>query len=186
MQQELERMRDASSSQREQAVAAVKLRLSQAEDRLGRLTDAYIDRLIDQDLFEGRKKALLSERRDLEDQMVHWQSGKRDVAAELAEFLERADTAFLAYKDGIVDEKRDLLDSMTSNRLVDRKTPIITLSLPFRAIAERPKVLYGSTSSYRCKTFISLTREVYHRLTNIRIEPESTQVTLEELKVQKQ
>jgi len=108
-------------------------------DRLSRLTDAYIDRLIDAELFESRKKALLAERRDLDSQLVEWQANKRDPSAELAKFLERADTACLAYKSGLINEKRELLDALTSNRVVDRKNPTIMLSLPFRMVADRPK-----------------------------------------------
>ena len=139
LREELERLRGGAARQRDDVVAALRLRLSQVEDRLSRTTDAYIDRLIDQEMFEGRKKALLSERLDLENQLAEWQTGKRDACGELAKFLERADTAYLAYKSGTNEERRDLLDSLTSNRIVDQKNPIIMLSLPFRAVADRPK-----------------------------------------------
>jgi hypothetical protein len=36
-----------------------------------------------------------------------------------------------------VDEKRDLVDSLTSNRLARGKTLEVTLALPFREIANR-------------------------------------------------
>ena len=138
LQQELERMRGNAAVHREETITSLKLRLAQMEDRLNRLTDAYIDRLIEQDLFEARKKALLSERLDLEAQTSSWQGGKRDLSEELAKFIERADSACLAYKSGSVEEKRDLLDSITSNCSVDGKLPIIMLRLPFSIIAERP------------------------------------------------
>jgi hypothetical protein len=147
LQQELERMKDNATGHREETVAALKLRLAQTEDRIARLTDAFIDRLIEQDLFEVRKKTLLSERIDLETQIANWQAGKVDTAGDLAKFIERADTACLAYKAGTVEEKRDLLDTVTSNRLIDGKTPVIVLSLPFRAIAERPKSVDGAPSN---------------------------------------
>ena len=137
LEQELQRLRGDSASKRQEMIAGLRLKLSQAEERLNRLTDAYIDRLIEQDLFESRKKALLSERLDLDAQIAEWRNTKRDVGEELAKFIERADRACLAYKHGSAEEKRDLLDSLTSNRRVDRKLPIITLKLPFSVIAER-------------------------------------------------
>jgi site-specific DNA recombinase len=130
-------MRSEQGHQQEQAVQALQLRLSGIDDRVGRLTDAYIDRLIDKELFEERKAALLLERRDVDDQLTDWMGGKRNVAEELAKFLERADSAYLAYKQGILLEKRQLLDSLTSNRLVEGKTPIITLAFPFEELANR-------------------------------------------------
>ena len=69
MQQQLEHMRGDAAGQRQKTIAALKLRLSELEGRLNRLTDAYIDRLIEQDLFESRKKTFLSERLDLEAQI---------------------------------------------------------------------------------------------------------------------
>ncbi|MBV9766700.1 MAG: recombinase family protein [Acidobacteriaceae bacterium] len=143
LKQEIERMRANVTRQRQEIIAALKLRLSQTEERLNRLTDAYIDRLIELDLFEARKKALLSERLDLEVQLKDGQAGKRDSAEELTKFLERADAAYSAYKGGTVEEKRDLLDALTSNRIVDRKTPVILLNLPFNLIAERQRCADG-------------------------------------------
>jgi len=143
---ELQTMRANAAGQRQETVTALTLRLSQIDDRVGRLTDAYIDRLIEQGLFEARKKTLLSERLDLEAQIASWQDGKRDASEEVAKFIERADSACLAYKHGTVEEKRDLLDALTSNRIIDGKIPVILLSLPFRAIAERPKCADGAPS----------------------------------------
>lgn len=62
LQQELQRMRGDAAGRRQETVAELKLRLAQIDDRIGRLTDAYIDRLIEQYIFEARKKTLLSER----------------------------------------------------------------------------------------------------------------------------
>ena len=136
-------MRSDAAGHRQETVAAMKLRISQDDERLGRLTDAYIDRLIEQDTFEARKKTLLSERLDLEAQIASWQGGKRDASEEVAKFIERADGAYLAYKRGTIEEKRELLGALTSNRIIDGKVPVIMLSLPFRAIADRPKSADG-------------------------------------------
>ncbi len=72
------------------------------------------------------------------------QGGQRDIAEEMARFIERADSACLAYKGGTVEEKRDLLDSLTSDRILNGKVPTIMLSLPFSAIAERHNLARGS------------------------------------------
>lgn len=154
--QTLEQRRSDTAGQQQEAVAGVKLLLSQTEDRLDRLTDTYIDRLIDRDAFETRKKTLLAERQDLKNQLAEWQSGKRDATTELARILERADMAYLAYKSGSLEEKRDLLVSLTSNRLIDRKTPVITLSLPFQVIADRPELQDGGARRDMPRTWTRL------------------------------
>jgi hypothetical protein len=144
--EELDRLRADANKRQEEIVSGLQLQLGQIEDRLTRLTDAYIDRLIERQLFEERKAALLMERRDVDGQLTDWMGGKRNVADELAKFLERADSAYLAYKRGILPEKRQLLDSLTSNRLVDQKTPIITLAFPFEELATRFESQDGGAS----------------------------------------
>ncbi len=138
-----EEIRANARSHKAEAINALNLRATQIEDRLARLTDAYIDRLIDAELFEERKKVLLLGRQDVGSQLRDLETKKSDVGTALAEFLEHAHTAYLAYKSGTVNEKRELLDLLTSNRLVDGKTPMISLRLPFRAIADRPKLGNG-------------------------------------------
>jgi hypothetical protein len=44
---------------------------------------------------------------DLESQIANWQAGRVAAAEDLAKFIERADTACLAYNGGTVEEKRE-------------------------------------------------------------------------------
>jgi hypothetical protein len=119
--QEVRKLKSDDRQNQEKTIAALQLQLSQMDERLNRLTDAYIDRLIDKDLFEQRKNALLGERAGTEERLKQWQGGKRPMSELLAEILERSEAAYLAYKHGQVSEKRDLFDSLTSNRIVSRK-----------------------------------------------------------------
>jgi len=128
----------------ENAVTGLKLTIGQIGERLNRLIDAYIDRMIDKDAFEQRKTTLLSERLQMVEALASWESGKRNAADELLEVLERADTAYSAYKTGIVSEKREMVDSLTSNRLLSGKSLEISLGSPFDVIADRAKVVDGS------------------------------------------
>jgi site-specific DNA recombinase len=133
----LTQMKLNNAEEQERVIKAIALQLSHLNDRLNRFTDAYVDQLIEKDLFEQRKTALLAERTDLEQRLAEWRTGKYKPADELASFLERADGAYLAYKLGLPEEKRDLLDSLTSNRVVSGKTPEIILALPFSEVANR-------------------------------------------------
>jgi site-specific DNA recombinase len=135
--QTLSKMKAEDAQHQEDAVKALQLRLGQIDDRLNRLTDAYIDRLVENDVFEARKNALLMERTGAEENLKEWSGGKRSVTEELAYFLERAGGAYSAYKVGTVDEKRDLVDSLTSNRRLTGKTLEISLALPFHEVANR-------------------------------------------------
>ena len=142
--QEVSQLRAGRQKQTERAVNGLKLSLGQIDDRLSRITDTYIDRLIDKDAFEQRKTALLAERLQVAQSLASWESGKRNAADELLEILERANTACSAYKTGIVPEKREMVDSITSNRMLNGKSLEISLNSPFDLIANRFKMTDGS------------------------------------------
>jgi site-specific DNA recombinase len=140
----LKEFRSEANKHQEEAANAIHLTIGQISDRIVRLTDAYVDRLIDKELFEQRKNALLSERIALNQKLQDWSTGKVRISEELAHFIERAGSAYSGYKSGNPDEKRELVDSLTSNRLLHGKTPEIMLSLPFNLVAARLKLANGS------------------------------------------
>jgi len=128
----------------EQTVSqALKLKLSQMDERQSRLTDAYLDQAIDKETFERRKTALLQERRNIQDQLDNLTSGRTNILDQLSELVELASTAYLAYKLGLDEEKRDLLKTLSSNRTLDGNTLTIMLALPFHLIANRFSVPPG-------------------------------------------
>jgi hypothetical protein len=93
--------------------------------------------MLEQDAFEARKNALLMERKDLEEKLADWRKGGLRVSEELAHFLERAGAAYSAYKVANLDEKRELVDSLTSNLRLNGKVPEITLAFPLQEVANR-------------------------------------------------
>ena len=163
--QELAKLRADASKRQEEIVSGLQLQLGQIEDRLTRLTDAYIDRLIDKDTFEQRKTTLLMERRQLEDSLLQWQGGKHSETDELQEILERGDSAYSAYNSGNVPDKRDLVDTITSNRLLDRKSLEVALSSPFDVIASRTQTSDGSPRRDIPRTWRVLLQKLTHTLT---------------------
>lgn len=132
--------------QGEEALAAFNLRLHHVQDRLNRLTDAYLDQALDKEMFEHRKAALLLERKDLEEKIKELTADNQKLPDRLAVFLELAGTAYSLYKKGIPEEKRDLLKILTSNRVVDGKNVDFTLSAPFQDVANRFENSYGGPS----------------------------------------
>src|ERR1019366_1584156 len=97
--------------------ATLRLTETQLSDRLNRLTDAYLDGDLEKEVFEERKKALLMERQKLKE-VISSQTQTPDIPVALEKFLELAGSAFLQYKSGLPEEKRELLQIVTSNRIV--------------------------------------------------------------------
>lgn len=147
--QEAHRLKADRAQQQEAAINGLRLKLGQLDERLSRLTDAYVDRLIERDLFEERKTALLSERLQVAETLARWETGSRNIGDELIEILGRADTAYSVYKTGLQPEKRELVDSLTSNRVLSGKTLEISLQTPFDLIGNRQKEIDGSATGNR-------------------------------------
>lgn len=128
----------------QETVKSFHLQLAQLDDRLNKLTDAYLDRLIDKESFERRKTTLLAERRSTENRIAQLQNNPLAITDQLQFFLERAGSAYLTYRMINIDGKRELINTLTSNRDVDGKSVKIILDSPFNLVADRFAVTSGS------------------------------------------
>lgn len=122
------------------------LRLAAVRTKLGRITDAYIDGMLDKAELEQKKTALTLECREIERRLAEIQIGGPSDFARLNKIVEPVKTAYLLYETGNRDEKRDLVNFVMSNRLACQKTIDITLRFPFSEIAKRNGVQSGWTS----------------------------------------
>jgi DNA invertase Pin-like site-specific DNA recombinase len=131
-----------SAEHKRHVVEALRLQLSQVDARLDRLTDAFVDGSLGKDQFNRRHEALLLERRTIEDQLG--KSGESaQIGEQLTNFFELLNNAYLRYFEGLGYEKRESLEILTSNRLVDGKNVIIERKTPFERIANRDNGLHG-------------------------------------------
>jgi len=144
LQQKLAQLKDSWGKEQEAQINALNLRLSQIHDRLDRLTDAYIDRLIEKEVFEKRKSTLLIEQKEIKEKLTDLQENGSSVPDRVTELVELAGSAYFQYKTDFPDGKRDLLKILTSNRQVDGKNIELRLAIPFYEIANRPKISNGA------------------------------------------
>lgn len=165
LKQKVLRLREDWIRQRDAEIDASNLRLNQLDDKLNRLTDAYIDRLIDKDLFEQRKAALLMERRDLEEKLAALRDVQRSLPDRLVEFLELAGNACLLYQTALPEEKRDLLTIVTSNRQVEGKDLVLMFSPPFDEVANRYRNSNGGPYRDRPRTLGQMLKKLTEWLT---------------------
>lgn len=137
LRERISQLKANAHSHREEAIQATQLRLSQVKDRLGRLTDAFLDGDIEKRLFQDRKTDLLLQLKDLEDQLSRFQNDWEPIPDRLEKFLEFAESAQQCYERGSKEEKRDLVNSLTSNRVIDGKSPILELHPPLQMVTMR-------------------------------------------------
>jgi len=129
------------SESRQSAIAATELRIGQIAARLDRLTDALIDGLLENSAYEQRKTALVGERRELEEHLAKVRSG--EAATEIEKILEFASSAYSLYVSQSPQEKRELIQIVTSNASFDGKTLDFTWKFPYGEVANRAHITNG-------------------------------------------
>ena len=123
---------------------AMELQRAQLNERLSHLTDAFIERLIDRELFEERKDALLLQRKDLDEKMAIFKEEERSFAERLRYILGLCGAAHFLHKTGLPEEKRSLIEIVTSDRVGSGKNVGITLAEPFLTVANRSENSHSS------------------------------------------
>lgn len=129
----LQTLRETWTAEAGERAANLHLRETVMQDRLHRLTDAYVEHLIDRESFLSRKEALLREQQALAQERDA--PKRRPVPERMAQFLELAQGAWSLYRIASHDERRQLLDVVTSNRLVAGRNVDVMLAEPFRRLA---------------------------------------------------
>lgn len=119
------------------------MRLGKTDERLARLADAYVDQVLEKDLFENRKRAVLSEQGDLRDRLNALSDADLPINRAL-EKLELGSAALFTYRNGIPAEKRAMVEAVTSNFVAEGKNPVVTLKSPWREVSIWRKTLNGA------------------------------------------
>lgn len=104
----------------ENQAKGVSLQLSQLKAKLESLTDALIDRLIDQDTFNTRKQTILLEQARLKKQQ-HEMEGQRFQPSQIRKFLELVKNLADHYLSADPTQRRAIVDVATTNRRVANK-----------------------------------------------------------------
>ena len=118
----------------------LRLQLGQTKARLDRLIDSHLEWLLEGPVFCEKKVSLLSEIRRLENDLASLKDESAHSPAKLEECLELAKTALLTYETGNSTQKRELMETVSSNRRVFRKNVVVEPSNPFQLLLNRPTV----------------------------------------------
>lgn len=134
---EFKRYSQEAHGNEEDHLKAVTLQLSQIEERLSRLTDAYLDRLIDKEIFETRKALLLKDRVKLEERLGEIRDGKSGVQAWMQGILELLERLTNPENGTNPYDVRDTLEKISSNLRVERNSLVFDWKKPFGELVDR-------------------------------------------------
>ena len=99
------------------------MQLTQIEEKLVRLTDALVDRLIDSETFAARKQSLFLEKARVNEAVNTIK--KLPDRTLVQKFLELIKSLSMLYENANADEKRQLVQITTSNRSVCIKNVLV-------------------------------------------------------------
>lgn len=150
---ELEHMRKNNAQQCEEAIKQFRMALQAVQQKNERITDIYIDGLLNRAELEQKKTALILERREIEGNLSELERGKQPGLARLEKIVELIKTASLLYEKGSDDDKRELIKEVMSNRVASHKSLEIVGRNPFESIVNRHAVRFGGPLRGRSRTF---------------------------------
>jgi len=122
---------------------SVALNVAAIDERLSRLTDAYLDKVVEKEIYLQRKAALLDERTTLTSRKTCLEAGDSNLKQRAEKNLELAKTLGML---GILendDKIRETLKLTTSNLIASPKSLCIAWQNPFLEVAKRSPVTLG-------------------------------------------
>ena len=144
LEHELEYLQTERFQRRKELLRGAELNLSNIENKISRLTDAYIDRLIDKATFEERNQKLLQERIVAIEALEEIRSQITASDEKTRKFIELIKAISINRKKADEAENRDLLKTVTSNFLIDGKKLVFELKNPFHELAFNPDFSFGA------------------------------------------
>lgn len=132
------RLLDRRDHDNSQETARLQAAVGDVTARLNRLVDLYVEGGIAKDLFETRQQALVVERSKLDESLELVRNAPRTLAKVLEIVIERAASARDQFDEREAPEdKRALLDELTSNRSVNGKNVEFTLAPAYEELARQ-------------------------------------------------
>ena len=125
-------------------ISAITFELTKINERLGRLTDDRLDRVINQDIFGQKQAELVSKKKDIEDKLTKVKTQRQGEPEELRNLVVFAGSVYGVYKSALPAEKRELLRIVSPNRELDRKKLVFMPHLAFGEIKKRNAVQLGA------------------------------------------
>src|SRR6266446_3707949 len=128
------------------------LAIAALDDRVGRLTDAYIDQVVDRETFLVRKEQLLHERATLTSKETSLKAGDDGIRSRIAKSIELIKALGILPELANDEKLREILTHTTSNLSVCKKNIAIAWANPFAALVSNEDVASGPPKRIKPRT----------------------------------
>jgi len=152
---------------------SARLEIEQIKNRLSKLADLLLEGTIDRTLYKAKEEAILKEKAAAEERLRDLENGGLTTIEKLQRTVELAERPSMLYKTADIAEKRELLKTLLSNLTVSSKNVAITLSEPFRIIAERERDTECRVPRGTCRTREQLFNPLYDYVVKHPLQPDA-------------
>lgn len=143
----------------------LKMQLEQLKERLSKLTDGYLDRVIDEASYLEKKNSFILEQKSIEEKLAKLNGDGRPFLTEATNFFHLVNNAYLSYKMGNPLEKRDMVKIVFSSLEMSDEKVLIKPNLPFSILGERSNIPSGSPQLAAYPPSIKLVMEYFIKKT---------------------
>ncbi len=143
---------------------SLKMQKERISNKLERLTDAYIENVVNKAMFDRKKEILLIDLQTLRNRTIQFSNQKDAIFKKAINFLEHIKSFKKTYLSGISDEKRKILKTIISNLIVEGKNITIAMKIPYSDLANRQCF---SLCAHECHTPRTCTAEIATTATTV-------------------
>ncbi len=140
------------SSNQSEIELSLKLQENKLQMKLDRLADAFIENMIDKETYESKKEQLLIELQSFSAKNLDLSKQKAVIFRKTNKFLELLKNLLNSYKTGIQEEKREIIELITSNFQLQSKKLMFTIQSPFYELGNYLNVLSSGDERNRPRT----------------------------------
>lgn len=145
------------------------LRQNLIKDRISRLADGYMDGVFDKESYLAKKNELILEKKTIKEKLSLLDKSNEQILLRFESFLELANSAYLSYQSAKPEDRRELVEILTSNFTGFGKSVLVTLEKPFQIVAERPVFTAGSPHRETTRTLVELFNRLFECFVNLDI-----------------
>lgn len=124
-------------------IQSINLRLGQLKQKLNRATETLLDGIISKEQYQAQEQKILAKERELLEQQNEVSSEKSKFLKKMTDFFELAKNLDKLYDSASFDEKRELLENVTSNLHIEGSKLMFTMQNPFSYLVNRDILLSG-------------------------------------------
>lgn len=162
-QPENERIRGYIKNQYQQATefkeaqaSSLKLQLEQIQARLSKMVDAYIEGVVDKETYLSKKNLLVLEENAAKRLLENLDGNEYALIRRVERIIELVNNAYASYQSANVEQRREMVEILTSNLVVKDKQLIVKLKTPFEMISAHRKLADGSPQRDTPRTLLAL------------------------------